>query len=153
VRRFLFIQRSPRNHRQVPQPLTRIRCDPFPLSSMALVVRVHASAGFVARASRSRGRRAIFQHLRTLFTFVDQAVYSGQRVLSEDPKRWKDTVIHHLKKLEGSGWVSKKEVGLVFKAALPDRNSAYTSSLLSCSTIRQESPGDTPGHSVVAKIS
>jgi len=30
-----------------------------------------------------------------------------------------------------SGWVSKKEVGLVFKAARLNRNSAYTSSLLS----------------------
>jgi hypothetical protein len=38
--------------------------------------------------------------LRALFAFADGVVYSGQRVLPEDLKRWKDTVIQHLKKLE-----------------------------------------------------
>jgi len=38
--------------------------------------------------------------LRALFAFADGVVYSGRRVLPEDLKRWKDTVIQHLKKLE-----------------------------------------------------
>ena len=38
--------------------------------------------------------------LRALFAFADGVVYSGQRVLPEDLKRWRDTVIQHLKKLE-----------------------------------------------------
>jgi hypothetical protein len=38
--------------------------------------------------------------LRALFAFADGVVYSGQRVLPEDLKRWRDTVIQHLRKLE-----------------------------------------------------
>jgi hypothetical protein len=55
----------------------------------------HVTAAEISR--RLNGRA---DDLRTLFTFAEEVVYSGRRVLPEDLKRWKDTVTHHIKRLE-----------------------------------------------------
>jgi hypothetical protein len=66
-----------------------------------LAQRWNLPVGQVTAAEISRRLNGNTDDLRTLFTFADAVVYSGQPVLSEDLKRWKDKVIHHLKQLEG----------------------------------------------------